>query len=1045
VSALGTTLFLQKAPRQKLYANEINSIYGAINNLEAAINITPGSPQAAILDQSIVSLDAGKLLPGSSAAFKSLILAEELTVLGPTVLRSSVSFGPSGYINVKGVNGIDVLKLGYLGGGEYGLYITDGNSVNFSSDKTGQVKVRGLVEALDGSKFTGTLNLKGGNIVGTVSLGTGIQLKGATQEIVISASGRIVAGDNVLTATSFAFKKGSIEIGDFFLNDLGRLSAQNVDISGHVVITGGSVTVGAGNLGGIVIGDHGLCVGGFGEVTIGFSLGDDGKLYARDAEIRGLIHVTDGDVQGNLMINGSLVAPGVTLDQTGPHFSTLELNLANGRFVLANGKMTALDANVVGNIVAKSGDISGNISIGGASDLRLDGTLRKIVAGESELSSQGISFRQGAIRLGSGNCGPEEDKQYKFYIDSSSGILQAENVQIQGEFSGKIIVQAGSQIGGFGVDDTALFAGVLKENSSLILDGTAGSLTSLLGAAPVVKIDSAGLWIDNGALNIRTAISGSKEMIIGSSGIIMRRSTGYELRMDGEGITVVQGGQPLGKVISPDGFDSNFLLDNSITRKKVSSVRPNPVVGMTTEVFLYPGQSSEAFNVRCSWEIPATKSDGSVYDDSAGYRVYLKRDTGISYCLLFADASPDYPAVHDSNDPRYGVKTIILENVIRSDASYVIFVTTVDIFGNESTPVAATPVIPTIMIPCPNDIQAVRVSNNFGTVSIAWSHKIDQEFSYYELQRCESVDKYSYSEWLPLAISSSNFYGDVAVEESKWYLYRIRPVNRNGKQGDWVQSYTAMRPSNPITIQNDGVTHFLSDVVFRTGRVMVPDEDKALEIRSEMGHPSGLKARNLFVGDNYPGWPGVFGDSGLMKDEPGNTYISGDLKVEGRITSAGSFDGINLGDHDHSGQVGHGNKISYFNLTDKPVIRRINYLVPDEGLAKNAHVTLPGDIKYNINSNSLLVFINGILADPEDYEEVNPTEIISHVGIPGGTVMTFMVFQLDFLSTIRPEEVQSEIDSVKPQVQIEEIQFVKPDGVGDAIEPTVSIIEISLV
>jgi hypothetical protein len=765
---MGVTNFQLKNHLDPITHTEVNTIYGAINNIESAIEIDPGSQRIILSDENITSLDASKLVATSDAAIRRLSLSEALNVSGNATFDGVVYFGNGAGIKIYGENNVEIIKLGTYTTGLNGLLCTDGTNVNLLVSNQGKVSIRGTIEALTGSKFTGEVNIEDGIVTGDLEVGgsTGIVVKGGTKEIVVGALGKIKAGTNELTSSGFSFNQGTINIGTKFLVDAtGKLTARDVDISGKVTVSSGDFELYSGIIGGAIVSLSGIYVDGFGSATTGWSLGKDGYFYAKKANITGVVNATGGTITGEIVMsgNGKLVLPGVTFDSTGPKFTTLNLSLGSGKFNLNNGNLQCTNAIVTGQINMTSGNVVGTVTIGGNSNIRLDGAARQIVAGNTRLGSQGIDFKQGTICLGSGPYGPAGDEKYRFYL-SGNGYLVAKDVSLQGLFEGELSATSGT-IGGWLIDSSHIFAenttdsypsGAAGEINRSLFVMHNGSLTTYSDREAIgsghsesvaLIINNHGLTIPNGDINITTGINGERKVVINSTGIRAQRTFADEVVIDSGGIKSFKNGADLGYIITPEGLEPSTLKDHSLTATKFNNIAPNKPTDLTYSIKPGQLQNRDTEEVVISWKIPTKKTNGSDYTDPAGFKIYLKdvaNDTGYP-CMIMTDYRPDNPDIIDPENPMFNVKSIRITN-LKVGSLYGIKVAAFDRLGNESAPEEIVIAIPK-NIAAPPPLYKFDVTPLVQVISCSWNRSTDERFSYYEVERCASADGNNYSSW----------------------------------------------------------------------------------------------------------------------------------------------------------------------------------------------------------------------------------------------------------------------------------------------------------
>jgi len=838
---MGLTKFTTKESLDKLYASEINAIHIAVNSLESAINITPGTSEAAIPSVNIKELDASKLIPSSSGILKSLVLSESLSVKGNIILNGLVSLGAGGSLTVKSSEGAEVFKLGLIEIDQsstplykYGLKVTDGSNTNLLVSNSGEVSVRGVVTALSGSKFTGEINLQSGNFSGDVKVG------GSGSLIIKGSETKIVAGGSSLTPSGIVFNQGSINLGKFTVSETGILKATGVEISGKIIMTDGEVLASVGKVGGIEVGATYLRAGGWGATPTfpRFILQSDGSFSSIGGSFDGDIAISRGIIYGSLTLaeGGQLVLPGVTFDSEGPHFSHLELNIDN-RFVLSgDGRLQATDVILSGNINLKVGSVSGLVTIGSSPLMALDGENEEIIAGESRLKGTGILFKEGEILLGVGSRGPLDDKAYNLHL-SREGVLEADRVDLEGSFSGKLTGTSGS-IAGLTISENALHREAESVDRSLFVLGGDGSLSAYadrlaLGVTHqerlLVKIDSAGLEVDEGAVNIRTAIDGEKEVRLDSFGLHAMLSLLDEVRIQPEGVMLVKDGLESGLIITPDGFNSDYLKDRSIKAIKLSNVAPLPPQNLSATEKQSASFKKYVGSVELVWYTPDLKEDYSPYEDQGGYKVYVTSDLDpVKRCIAVLDPTPDYP--YQDTTPLLGRKSYVVNN-LEFNTNYQFYVTTVDVLGNESSDSFVSAFIPKI-VTHPSPIQWLKVTPGVGCYGIAWDQSPVFNFDYYLVEKNFSFDGFEFSEWMYYTITYSNNLYDREVSSGAFYKYRVKVIDTNGGESDWTESeaFQCMGASG-TDIANGSITSNKLDTNIRIrgsfglekGAIVVPD------------------------------------------------------------------------------------------------------------------------------------------------------------------------------------------------------------------------------
>ena len=151
-------------------------------------------------------------------------------------------------------------------------------------------------------------------------------------------------------------RSGDISINDesgnpaFSVSSLGSLFAKNVDISGKISASSGSI--------------GGISISSIGISSPRFSIMSSGRIEASDVHLTGVINATSGKL-GNVQIEGELSGPGYSLTQTGLEITKGSIDLGNGALRIYNtGRIEASDVNLSGHINATSGNVSGTFTAG---------------------------------------------------------------------------------------------------------------------------------------------------------------------------------------------------------------------------------------------------------------------------------------------------------------------------------------------------------------------------------------------------------------------------------------------------------------------------------------------------------------------------------------------------------------------------------------------------------------------------------------------------------------------------------------------------------
>lgn len=504
------TPFIAKASGEELYAAEVNAIYFAINKLEEAIGLVPGTSQAHIDPNQLADgIPASKISPTTDLAVRGLSASSQAQLLGGGVLDGSFSFGPQGALQVNGR-----LVIGQTSPGAPGILATDDTGqVTFRIDEAGNVTVRGRLYSDAESEFTGRITALSGTFAGSVTVGgdSGIIIDGPAKEIRLDSDGRIVAGGTVLSHAGIQIFQGSIDLGEgrFQVTEDGVLIARDATIFG-------TVTAVSGQIGGIHIEPSGIHIGGLGPDTSGFSLSSDGRLFAKQGSFTGEIHAQSGTL-GDLAVTGVIQAGGTRITPSGIEIESGSINLGQGRFVVdGEGNLTATQANITGRITALSGSFQGPVQAGPHVVLDQEGIH---VTGEAGIEVLGgnilvrRSDRTPLVEIGSYRQGFEEHRGIRvsdgtkdtFLVNEAGDVILRGTVYAEsGEFTGTIHATAG-EFGGVAVTgDVVVEQGGRILAGSTVIDEQGISLTS-------GRIDLAGRFIvtEDGTLTAEGArISG---------------------------------------------------------------------------------------------------------------------------------------------------------------------------------------------------------------------------------------------------------------------------------------------------------------------------------------------------------------------------------------------------------------------------------------------------------------------------------------------------------------------------------------------------------
>ena len=763
------TVFPIKEYKDKLYQDEVNSIFRAINNLEEAIDINVGTSKAQIPSKNIKDLDAKKLF--GSAVLDDLTV-EDLTAKSAISLNGQISLGETGFLAIQNAFGVETIKLGLLRFsddvtpvGIYGFQVFDGTNINFLADKEGNVFLRGKIVAINDSEFTGKTNITSGTITGPLKIGTGVILDGE--------SGQILAGDSKITKNGISFTQGTIDLQFLKVDSQGKLTATNVDLAGKFNITDGEININEGTIGGINITIAGLSAGTATTPTAPFFiLGKNGIVNINQGYFSGEADLSGGSIEGTVIIGGELISPGVTLGQQGPIFTNLSANLNNGLLKIENGQLTASQVDLTGRFNISNGLVTGELNIG---DIVLDGKNKKIVAGDNELQEDSFIFESGIIDFGD-----------NFKVSSDDGILYALNAEIQGKFTGEADVEAGT-LAGFEISDVSLYSPgqeTGEDYSQFVLDSS-GKLSvyedrEIYGIGHenkiILNIDYNGLFVDHGKVSIRTAIDGTKEVIINDSGIHAMRNSTDGIIIAGEGIKLKKNGEVASEsIISPDGFNARYLEDGSITTNKFSQVKPNPVSFIVCESEIVQTDSHDYAELIIKWPIVETRVDGTLADDIAGYRIYLQGDSYVtSQCVGIVG-----PEIDSSEE---GNKLKIFKVKVKTDTFYSVAIVVFDRLGNVSTETITSFYVDKDKTK-PEDPSFVYATSGLGFIKLEWGFSQDIDFKYYLVEKMQ-LD----SDWFYFTNTVSNHLIDKDVAIGVNYKYRVCVVDRSGNRSNYTES-----------------------------------------------------------------------------------------------------------------------------------------------------------------------------------------------------------------------------------------------------------------
>jgi predicted nucleic acid-binding Zn-ribbon protein len=760
------TNFPQKKYKDKLYYHEVNSIFKAINDIEAAININVGTSNARIPSANIESLDAQKIF--GTAALDSLTVGS-LRVSEQTELDGQISLGENGTLSLKNNAGIETIKMGLLELGEdpvYGFRVSDGLNTNFLADEEGNVSIRGKIVAINGSEFTGKVNIITGTVIDNLKVGNGVLLDGNT--------GEIIAGGSRITKDGIDFSHGTITLQNLTIDGQGNLVASNVDLSGKFTITDGEIYLNQGELGGVTITSTGLTAGTVAPSSPYFVLSKTGGANINHGVFTGEAHLTSGTIDGEVVVDGALIAPGVVFDENGPTFSDMSVSLNDGLFVLQNGRLTASQVDLTGVFKVNSGEILGNVNIG---SIVVDGESKKVIAGTNELQEDKFLFSSGVIDFGD-----------NFNVSSTNGLLHVKNAELEGKFEGEINVASGV-VGGFEIGESILYSPADNPEYSMLILDSQGKITVFqdrvaYGAGHkediVLDISQDGLLVDHGKVLIRTAIDGSKEVRVDVSGVRAIRSSQDEVIITGDGIKLKKDGEVSAPLISPDGFNAEFLEDGTITSNKLFQIKPSPVSFVVGEGRLVQTDGSDYGELTIKWPIVETKMDGSPADDIAGYRVYLFGGEYETFqCVGVVGPEPDFPDAAPGSE-LYNLK--IFKQKVEKDTLYDFAVIAFDRLGNESYQTLGNAYV-TRDNTVPGAPEFVHIYPGLYFLKVEWELSKAIDFKHFVVEKMVEG-----GEWEALPDTLSNHFLDKNVQHGVFYKYRVSVVDRSGNMSEYTES-----------------------------------------------------------------------------------------------------------------------------------------------------------------------------------------------------------------------------------------------------------------
>lgn len=481
---MATTNFTNYLPNSGdvLYALDIKEIQNSINNIESAIDISPGTSNANIPASNLASgIDGAKIDSSSS------ISISDMTVSNNTTLNGIVDLD-NGYVSIH--NPIDsnheVIRIGKINSSNRGLLVKDNSdSTTLSISSDGRVNLSGVINALTGSSLNGVANLSGGSITGVISMGN-ISLDGSNGAIRLTGNASIEAGGATITPDGISFTSGILDIigptGQLFEVNDGVLTATHANVD---LLSGSSI-------GGIDVGTTGIHQGGLGSSTTGFSLNSDGTVYIRDGEFAG-----EANLSSNSTIRG-------TLENVSDSSSKFSITDTGPRFVMPNLSMTE-----EGVLTATDVDLSGVFNIGAGSQF-----TGNTSAGNLIINNTGAYAGTNAIEVtGSGGVKVDELGSIDAYNSLGEKIISIGNgmtityhdssfiedrliVSEQGDIWLKAVINA-----------TGRFRGTVEATngylSGVSIDGAVNLNTGSI-IANTTTIDNAGIHLSDGSTSAMT-------------------------------------------------------------------------------------------------------------------------------------------------------------------------------------------------------------------------------------------------------------------------------------------------------------------------------------------------------------------------------------------------------------------------------------------------------------------------------------------------------------------------------------------------------------
>ena len=330
-----------------------------------------------VIDSDVVSLRADKIRAGN-------LLLNDMTIYASAGGNQSLNptYDENGHIVSPGDNRLQI--------NSQGIFL----SANANGDRKIRFDKDGIwVRKTAGGQFEPVLTISSEN--GNTHFG-----------LVVNDADIVNVNASKLTAGTIDAAKASLSGGDVLINGDG------ITVNGTTG-KGIKVTTAAGN---ITLNRDGL------QAT-NFKINSDGT-----AVFTGNITAETGTLK-DLNVTGTLTAA------NGGGLKAGNINLTDKGFEIVGQSLIIKNAsNVVnleitpeGNLTANNGTLK-TMSVSGQLTIGSGGSL---VAGNTTLDTNGISIKQGSVRLGTGTYGPAGDTNYALYIDNN-GNLFAKSATING-------------------------------------------------------------------------------------------------------------------------------------------------------------------------------------------------------------------------------------------------------------------------------------------------------------------------------------------------------------------------------------------------------------------------------------------------------------------------------------------------------------------------------------------------------------------------------------------------------------------------------------